>query len=819
MTKVRLAIKGLLVVAASAAVVLGAVTYDGVVGHEEWTGTPATQDNYTHFGNQILSGYSGSELDELYVRTDGYYLYVAVTGNLEENGNAQILLIDVREGGQNVLQTEIAPVVAEMPCSGNGPPYAVQGLGQALTGDGGSPQMTIRDPASTGTTLDAGFAPDYAIAVDTFGHAVHVTQYDLSAVSPPPWVPQPGNETWDDPNTNDGTPCGPPNEALDYYATRVYRGEVGVDSGSGVLSNGTNPNGSEFAYNNTGYAGVTGSAVAAPGSGLPGDPRTQTTGLEAKISLLDLGFAPESLPLTEPVTVKVAVLLTSGPGMVSNQTLPGIAGANPPANIGWRPNFAGITTGGINGDGNQFAMLQLTPAPFSPTIDGADLVNKYSGALVASQDTPTSFGDHPQYPNLHSAGSELDRMFVQSDGDLQIAITGNLEPNGNDLVIFLDTLPGVGEGQSVALDGNAGRIAGLAGDKIPLDADYALVVNNWQGTIYVDLIDLIANTSTYMGANAVGSGNGNLSGGAAGPDWQIALDNTNTVGVDDNVENDPYEQQANAATATTGFEMRIPLSAIGSPTPGSTTCLFALIKGGNNGYLSNQFLPAGLGGGWDNFGNPPVDLTSSPFGYHCMSVTITAGCVAPVVDTITPSSAVQGYGNLRPPPPPWGLPALVGPVQAQITGSNFTAGATVKLVQSGKPDIPGTNVAFVDSHTLTAEFDLTGGEPGAYDGDWDVVVTTCAEGRLPSAFHVDMCFPARQDVDGDGDVDLADFNVFQSCFNGPNRPYKATADQRQCACLDVGDNPVIEDVDLADFNAFQSCFNGPNRPPKAACGT
>ncbi|HOV76684.1 MAG TPA: choice-of-anchor Q domain-containing protein [Sedimentisphaerales bacterium] len=63
------------------------------------------------------------------------------------------------------------------------------------------------------------------------------------------------------------------------------------------------------------------------------------------------------------------------------------------------------------------------------------------------------------------------------------------------------------------------------------------------------------------------------------------------------------------------------------------------------------------------------------------------------------------------------------------------------------------------------------------------------------------------DLDGDGDVDVADFGVFQSCFNGPNRPY------RQTGC-DDGDFDADGDVDRADFARFQSCFNGPNRPPK-----
>jgi hypothetical protein len=64
----------------------------------------------------------------------------------------------------------------------------------------------------------------------------------------------------------------------------------------------------------------------------------------------------------------------------------------------------------------------------------------------------------------------------------------------------------------------------------------------------------------------------------------------------------------------------------------------------------------------------------------------------------------------------------------------------------------------------------------------------------------------RTDFDHDGDVDLADFSHFQSCFNGPNRPPATTG------CTDASFD-ADGDVDLADFAQFQSCFNGPNRLP------
>jgi hypothetical protein len=530
----------------------------------------------------------GSELDELYARTDGTYLYLGVTGNLRFNGNAQIILIDADPGadpgnGQNTLASEIAPVVAELPCSGNGPPVAVQGLGQALENIGG---LTVRSVDTTATVLDAGFNPDYAISYDTFGGTLFVTQYSLSGTSL-------GN--WDDPATNgdgSGGPCSADIESLPYYATRVYRGSIPVGQ-TGTLTGGDNPNGSRFAYDNSGTEGVTLTTVAAPGSALPGDPRSQTTGLEAKIHLADLGF---TTPVAGSLDLEIMVLLTGDTGFVSNQTLPGTGAGTNPAHLGVRPDFAtGVA-------GSQFAFVSLAPAAFSPTLDGKNIVGDFGvGNVAASQDSVTSFADH----------TAIQRLLI--------GITGNLQTNGNDLVIFADTLAGLGEGLTTALDDQGGgtRISGLVGDKIPLDADYAININTGDGAnAYIDLIDLNSDTSTYVGPNGIGSGEGVLDNGA--PDWRLALRNDNIVGVDDNPANDPVPQSSQAQTAVTGFELAVPLSAIGNPAVDDEICLFALVKGG--GFLSNQFLPAGIGGAWPNFGNPPVDLTV--FGYSCLPVTI-----------------------------------------------------------------------------------------------------------------------------------------------------------------------------------------------------
>jgi len=70
--------------------------------------------------------------------------------------------------------------------------------------------------------------------------------------------------------------------------------------------------------------------------------------------------------------------------------------------------------------------------------------------------------------------------------------------------------------------------------------------------------------------------------------------------------------------------------------------------------------------------------------------------------------------------------------------------------------------------------------------------------------------PARArpapDFDCDGDVDVNDFAVFQTCFNGPGNPPSCDWD------ADFDDDG---DADVNDFAVFQACFNGPGQP--AAC--
>jgi hypothetical protein len=80
-----------------------------------------------------------------------------------------------------------------------------------------------------------------------------------------------------------------------------------------------------------------------------------------------------------------------------------------------------------------FAIAALSHAQ----VDGRNIPSKY-GAPLASQTNYTGFGDRVD-PN-QTWGSELNQLFVKCvSGVLYLAVTGNLEGNGNAIHFYIDT--------------------------------------------------------------------------------------------------------------------------------------------------------------------------------------------------------------------------------------------------------------------------------------------------------------------------------------------------------------------------------------------
>ncbi len=242
----------------------------------------ATQTAPTSMGNNI------AELNQLFVRPADDGLRLSISGNCPTDGTAMAIFLQTATGGQNVLNTSaLTP-----------PPGGLQQL--------------------TGTTLDAGFAPEHLFFINFAGGNIYADQVALSAGG----------------------------------ASKTYRGAGVVGNGAGSLAGGTNPNGLLVAMDNTNTTGVTSSAVT--GAALA------TTGLEARIPYADIGL-PIDASGRVGLTVRVAVALLRTDGTFGNQWLPGCPSAT--SDLGLAPNLNSVA-------GQQFTALTLPPV--GPTCDSID---------------------------------------------------------------------------------------------------------------------------------------------------------------------------------------------------------------------------------------------------------------------------------------------------------------------------------------------------------------------------------------------------------------------------------------------------------------
>lgn len=227
-----------------------------------------------------------------------------------------------------------------------------------------------------------------------------------------------------------------------------------------------------------------------------------------------------------------------------------------------------------------------------PVLDGTRDVSYDSAAAI--QSVETQFGDN---------FSELNAAYARTEGGtLYLMFTGNLQDNFNRLNIFIDSRAG---GQNVLqADGNfggtnpendgwAGKHAGMTFDS-GFEADYFLTLRNGNSRFDIDYavvgggLGNFLTASDIFGGSTTGSNASALSNGIG-----VGFNNSNAGGI---LGGTGAANQAAALAVTTGIELAIPLSTIGSPSdPIKVT---VMINGSNHDYLSNQFLgglPAGTG--------------------------------------------------------------------------------------------------------------------------------------------------------------------------------------------------------------------------------
>lgn len=97
------------------------------------------------------------------------------------------------------------------------------------------------------------------------------------------------------------------------------------------------------------------------------------------------------------------------------------------------------------------------------------------------------------------------------------------------------------------------------------------------------------------------------------------------------------------------------------------------------------------------------------------------------------------------------------------------------------------------------------------DGDTDIDCDDQDCVGTPACF----CHQPFADADEDGDVDLSDFGVWQTCFTGFNVG-PVSPPPSYCTCFDrLNDN----DLDQEDLVAFLDCFSGPGVKAVQTCGS
>jgi autotransporter-associated beta strand protein len=225
------------------------------------------------------------------------------------------------------------------------------------------------------------------------------------------------------------------------------------------------------------------------------------------------------------------------------------------------------------------------------TIDGSlDLVGE-GYTRYATQTNNTQFGDATNPDGNSTGGSELNAAYAKvENGKLYLFFAGNTEGNNsyNHLNVFIaDGRPGQ---STINATGGQGGITNMNGSKFSpgFAATFALDLNAGGApcTGFVNTYNMTLGTapSNYIGSYAANDGlTHSLTTGV-----QISLNNTNIAGVDGSA---PSAANAAAAEAvTTGYEVAVPLSLLGSPS-GTDLKILADINGGGNSFLSNQFLP------------------------------------------------------------------------------------------------------------------------------------------------------------------------------------------------------------------------------------
>ena len=247
-----------------------------------------------------------------------------------------------------------------------------------------------------------------------------------------------------------------------------------------------------------------------------------------------------------------------------------------------------------------------------PAIDGTIIGDPRWGAPISIQTVQTGFGDNTDpTPDGNSGGSELDQLFITSTTTtLYLGIAGNLEPNGNAIILLFDT-NGAAGGANI-LDGTGATSTWLgsqpnsaAGTQMPTgftpdiilevqahspNQTVSLYAYTFDATGKLHSEDAVGQIEARPGYPTVGTVTGTINGHTYS--FDIGLDNSHTGPV----AAGSSSANPTGAGAATGLEISIPTSLLGTGPYGILVGLT-----GASGFWSNQFLPPmtpGTNRGW-----------------------------------------------------------------------------------------------------------------------------------------------------------------------------------------------------------------------------
>ncbi|MCH7527481.1 MAG: hypothetical protein IID39_08595 [Planctomycetes bacterium] len=123
--------------------------------------------------------------------------------------------------------------------------------------------------------------------------------------------------------------------------------------------------------------------------------------------------------------------------------------------------------------------------------------------------------------------------------------------------------------------------------------------------------------------------------------------------------------------------------------------------------------------------------------------------------------------------------------ESSPTGCVFDNSGNLQFVEMEVPGAP-----FWEDKNVRIEFEFIANQIGNNNPGWFVDNVELRNSSLEPG-----------DFDGDGDVDLDDFERFLTCVTGP--------DGGVLPDCDPGDFDTDNDVDFTDFAAFQRAFTGP----------